>query len=606
MYSYAESGRVVSNQNGAGGGHGFSGATVGAGAVVTVTDVLGNATRHIATRDAAGNQVRSVTTADGATTTLIVGLDGATVKIDARGIRTTTMLGPDPRWGMAAPLARRLTQTTAEGVVLMTMALTRTVTLADPADPFSLLALTDTVTLNGRTTTTIYDAVHRAQTVTEPGGRVTVTTFDGQGRPLTVSTSGLAPVTYSYDARGRLTTTVEGEGASQRTTVLSYDALGRLSSRTDALGAVTTYGYDAAGRRIAETLPTGQTLHYAYDAMGNLTAQQDARGVVTTYEYDAANRRVAQVADAGGLAVRSEYTFDAAGNLVAQTEDAGVGRLNLTTRYTYTLAAGSYRTGEVMVAAGNVRHFVYNTTGEVVSETDALQQTTTYTNGYSATGRWAQVTTPGERTTTTEYNPEGQPLRITDAAGGVTLYAYDALGRLHTTTTGAAPIGDQPALNRTITTTYDVHGRIVAATDALGNTATNYSLQERIKYLPPSHQNHWGVTSGADETIQVEYDLVVSGLLEIAGAAPHINGAVTFHQNCWGEINYSFTRDGFPWAEAYYHDGKGNVSTIFQDPAVRGKPYDLFAIEPDMLFSKEIGKFFAGIGLGDPITSRRP
>ena len=140
----------------------------------------------------------------------------------------------------------------------------------------------------------------------------------------------------------------------------------------------------------------------------------------------------------------------------------------------------------------------------------------------------------------------------------------------------------------------------------IGPVVVNYSLRERIKYVPPSHQNHWGVTSGADETIQVEYDLVVSGLLEIAGAAPHINGAVTFHQNCWGEIDYSFTRDGFPWAETYYHDGKGNVSTIFQDPAVRGKPYDLFAIEPDMLFSKEIGKFFAGIGLGDPITSRRP
>lgn len=46
--TYADSGRVVSNQNGAGGGHGFSGATVGAGAVVTVTDALGNATRHIA------------------------------------------------------------------------------------------------------------------------------------------------------------------------------------------------------------------------------------------------------------------------------------------------------------------------------------------------------------------------------------------------------------------------------------------------------------------------------------------------------------------------------------------------------------------------------
>lgn len=244
VYSYAEDGRVVSNQNGIGGGHGFSSETVGASRAVTVTDALGNPTRHTVTEDAAETQVRSATTADGATT-LIEQADGSRVKIDGRGVRTTTLLGPDPRWGMQAPLVTRMTQTTAEGWVLMTMAMTmamtRTVALANPFDPFSLVTLTDSVTSNERTTTTVYDAMNRTQTVTDAAGQVTVTTFDSQGRPLTVSTSGRAPVTYSYDARGRLTTTTEGEGASQRTTVLSYDALGRLSSRTDALGHVTTY-----------------------------------------------------------------------------------------------------------------------------------------------------------------------------------------------------------------------------------------------------------------------------------------------------------------------------------------------------------------------------
>jgi YD repeat-containing protein len=65
-YRYATDGRVASNQNGIGGGHGFSLEAVGAGRVVTVTDALGNATRHTVTREATGTQMRSATTADGA------------------------------------------------------------------------------------------------------------------------------------------------------------------------------------------------------------------------------------------------------------------------------------------------------------------------------------------------------------------------------------------------------------------------------------------------------------------------------------------------------------------------------------------------------------
>ncbi len=103
---------------------------------------------------------------------------------------------------------------------------------------------------------------------------------------------------------------------------------------------------------------------------------------------------------------------------------------------------------------------------------------------------------------------------------------------------------------------------------------------EAYVWTEPSEKNTWSVSKGEDGSITVQYDLVVSGPLDKMDAAPHINGTMTFRPDGKGGWDSSFIRDGFPWAEAYYHDGKGKVQTIFQDPAVRGNPHDLFAIEP--------------------------
>jgi hypothetical protein len=105
---------------------------------------------------------------------------------------------------------------------------------------------------------------------------------------------------------------------------------------------------------------------------------------------------------------------------------------------------------------------------------------------------------------------------------------------------------------------------------------------EAYEEVAPSANNKWTVTRGEDGEITVSYDLVVSGILDQSGAAPHINGEVTFRPDGASGYEYAFDRDGFPWAEAYYHDGQGNVRVIFQDPAVRGDPHDLFAIEPNI------------------------
>jgi RHS repeat-associated protein len=126
------------------------------------------------------------------------------------------------------------------------------------------------------------------------------------------------------------------------------------------------------------------------------------------------------------------------------------------------------------------------------------------------------------------------------------------------------------------------------STASQGPVALTPAKAEGMLYFPSSAENRWTVEGQANGVIEVSYDLVISGPLEWSGAAPHINGAVRFTPNRSGGYGYAFERDGFPWAEAYYHDGKGKVQTIFRDSAVRGNPYDLFAIEPEAGFLKRI------------------
>jgi hypothetical protein len=88
-----------------------------------------------------------------------------------------------------------------------------------------------------------------------------------------------------------------------------------------------------------------------------------------------------------------------------------------------------------------------------------------------------------------------------------------------------------------------------------------------VEWTGPSSQNKWNVVLPArNGDYVVTYDLVLGGYLEYI--APHINGAIRFRPDGKGAYGAIGVRDGFPWAEAYYWDGKGHVQTIFQRPAL--------------------------------------
>jgi hypothetical protein len=135
-------------------------------------------------------------------------------------------------------------------------------------------------------------------------------------------------------------------------------------------------------------------------------------------------------------------------------------------------------------------------------------------------------------------------------------------------------VDTQQVVRRATPTTYIYwKSTVVMAGDCVFRPI-NVPLPHSIA-VPPSDYNKWEVERQGDKIV-VTYDLVLSRVLERVG--PHINGTITFSPDVDGFAAYG-RRDGFPWAEAYYHDGRGNVQTIFQRPAVRGDPEDLNAIE---------------------------
>ena len=173
----------------------------------------------------------------------------------------------------------------------MAASTTRSVELADENDIFSHTKLTNTATINGKTTTTEFITADRTWTTTSPSGRQATVIQNEKGRPITYRIPGLEDVNLTYDDRGRLTTISQGEGADQRTTTMVYyetgDPKGRLATITDALSRTMSYNYNQAGRVTRQTLPDGREVNYEYDQTGNLVSITPPGKTAHIFDYTA-------------------------------------------------------------------------------------------------------------------------------------------------------------------------------------------------------------------------------------------------------------------------------------------------------------------------------
>ena len=216
---------------------------------------------------------------------MLKGVDQSVTTTEPDGTVQLSEPGPDPRFGMQAPIPAN-TEISTPGGLLADVEASSTATITDPNDPLSLTSQVDTVSVNGRTVTRTYDAATNTFTDTTPEGRQTVTTQDAQGRVTKTELSGVHPTRQEYDTEGRVIRVKEvpdPDTAETRVTEFDYvdltdiaagyppESEGQLKSVTDALNRTVTFEYDADVRVNKQILPDGREIGFSYDDAGNVT-----------------------------------------------------------------------------------------------------------------------------------------------------------------------------------------------------------------------------------------------------------------------------------------------------------------------------------------------
>jgi RHS repeat-associated protein len=310
----------------------------------------------------------------------------------------------------------------------------------------------------------------------------------------------------------------------------TYDALGNVASEVDPANLATTYTYDMFGRVLSKTLPdpdgsgvlTAAVTEFTYDAFGNLISQLEKGSLsvegderITTHEYNSLNLRTRTILpDPDGTSGPANspilsWSYDANGNLLAETNPLG-----RVTRYTWNMRNKLTKTDLPEVSSLSTTPIrsssstTYDLFGNITSTTDGLGRTTRF--DHDAMGRVILTIMPhpdgvvwsGLRSFSTEtnYDANGNVIRVTDHMARVSTSAYDSLNR-PVRSTKPDPYSDDTETAPLETISYDIDGNVARKTDALGRiTRFEYDALNRPILTAVQDGSVWAET-------ETRYDL---------------------------------------------------------------------------------------------------
>jgi RHS repeat-associated protein len=269
-----------------------------------------------------------------------------------------------------------------------------------------------------------YDKAGRVTRIKDPNGVLTDYTYTARGwlatKTFRANSSGAvsaldATTTIAYDPTGTVHSVKDADGV---TTTYTYDAAHRLTDVTDGLGARIHYTLDSAGNRTSEQVlsPTGavvRSLGRTFNALGQLTALSDGlnRTVFSAGFTDSYDGNGNLVHSQDGLSVQQKRVYDGLNRLVSTLRD-----------YQGTHSA----------TANTQSVTSYDALDRVTGFSDPDGLNTTY--DFDGLGNATGLHSPDTGTTTRGFDISGNPTQSVDAAHIASASAFDALGRLTTTT----------------------------------------------------------------------------------------------------------------------------------------------------------------------------
>jgi RHS repeat-associated protein len=287
----------------------------------------------------------------------------------------------------------------------------------------------------------------------------------------TISITSIAPTSGPYGSS--VTITGAGFGSTQSTSTAAF------------FGVAATTITSWSDTQIVALVPAGT-------GTGPITVT--VAGIIAWGPTFTLSRQ-AQLTDSLGDA--TTYTSVVVGGMWQATAEVGPGCASCTDRGTiYT---------------------TYDGNGNVLTKTDALGHTTTYT--YDSANNVTSVSQPAggstTATTTSTYNSFGEVLTVTDPLGHTTTNAYDTHGNL-TSVTSPAPNGNTAASVTQFA--YDTKGELTQITDPLGHIttmtytpagliATITDAQNNVtSYQYDAHGNRTRVTDALQHQTNFAYD----------------------------------------------------------------------------------------------------
>ncbi|RDI99307.1 hypothetical protein DVT68_00110 [Dyella solisilvae] len=425
------------------------------------------------------------------------------------------------------------------------------------------------VTENGATESTTYDALGRVTSIVGPQMAVLVSNWQqlmAANPALTLASASLYTmasqvISYTYDAQGnRLTQTQGSTGSTQSVT--------------------TYYQYDQAGRMLASVTPlngvldwtSSQARYLTYDANGNLLSTASTLdgddgstvGVTVANVYDADNQLIYTATTRSNSATPDKVIatqYNAFGEVIATGNGVTTSSNVIYDNDGNRVTANDPKTGQV-------HSYGYNLAGQMVTDTVPLAAsvggTVTTTNTLDLDGRVIAEQGPSTNAASGQnagvlhasYDRWGNVLSSTDAAGNTTSYTYNERNQVTSTTEAAVTV---VGLDGTATVTtpvkkagYDLNGNLVESIDEDGNvTVTTLNvLGQKVKAV-----------DGTGATTYVAYDALGNEVADQDG-----NGNVTFQNvDALGRVvqegDFVATGSGTrtaTWRQAYVLDQNGD------------------------------------------------